>query len=159
LTASDIDAKRYALRLLSYRGRSERELRERLGKKGYSEEEVFRTLDYLKQTGFIDDVALAGHLKRQVLEQKHLGYVAARQFMLKRGLSRAVIDSTLGYDEDADLVNAGKLLDKKCRTMGNYLTEKDKKRLYDFLARRGFARAVIGKALKQLTLCEGEDRW
>ena len=79
--------------------------------------------------------------------------------MRKRGLSRAVIDSALGYDEDAELENAGKLLDKKCRTMGNYLSEKDKKRLYDFLARRGFARTVIGKALKHLTFCEGEDRW
>jgi regulatory protein len=159
LTASEHDAKRYAFRLLSYRGRSERELRERLGKKGFSEEDVSRTLDDLKRMGFIDDVALADQLKRQALEQKHLGYVAAGQFMRKRGLSRQIIDSVLGYDEDAELANARRLLDKKCKSGGNYLTAKDKKRLYDFLARRGFARTVIVKALTHLTFGEGEGGW
>ena len=157
MTASAHDAKRYAFRLLGYRGRSERELRERLGKKGFPEEEISRTLADLKRSGFIDDAALAGHLRRQALEQKHLGYAAARQFMRRRGLPRDVVDDALGYDEETELVNARKLLDKKCRTMGNYLTEKDRKRLYDFLARRGFAGSVIGKALRELTFCEGED--
>jgi regulatory protein len=157
LTDSEHDAKRYAFKLLSYRGRSEHELRERLGKKGFVEGEVSRTIDYLKQAGFIDDVALAAGLKRQALDQKHLGYAAARQFMRKRGLSRSVIDAALGYDEDAELANARKLLDKKCRTMGNYLTKKEKKRLYDFLARRGFATSVIGKALGGLKFCEGDE--
>lgn len=157
MTASEHDAKRCAFRLLSYRARSGRELRERLEKKGFSGEEVSRTLVYLKKAGFIDDAALAADLKRQALDQKHLGYAAARQFMRKRGLSREIIDSALGYDEDAEIGNARKLLDKKSKTMGNYLTKKDKKRLYDFLARRGFATAVIGKALGDLSFCEGDD--
>ncbi len=157
MTGSDTDAKRCAFRLLSYRGRSEREMRERLLKKGFAGDVVSRTLDFLKQTGFIDDAALAVDLKRQAMEQRHLGYAAARQFMQKKGISRELIGQTLGYDEDAELKNARKLLDKKCRTMGNYLTKKDKKRLYDFLARRGFATAVIGSALGNLEFSEGDD--
>ena len=132
-------------------------MREKLIKKGFSEDIVSRTLDYLKQTGLIDDAALAANLIRQALEQKHLGYGAARQFMQKRGLPRELIGQTLGYDEDMELRNAWKLLDKKCRTMGNYLTKKDKKRLYDFLARRGYSPVVIGKALGDLKFCEGDD--
>ncbi len=131
-------------------------MRERLFRKGFSEDIVSRTLDYLKQTGLIDDAALAANLKRQALEQKHLGYGAARQFMQKRGLPRELIGQTLGYDEVTELRNARKLLDKKCRTMGNYLTKKDKKRLYDFLARRGYPTAVIGKVLGDLNFREGE---
>ena len=157
MTASAHDAKRYAFRLLGYRGRSERELRERLEKKGFSGDEISRTLEDLKRSGFVDDEALAGHLRRLALEQKHLGYAAARQFMRKRGLPRELVDAALGYDEETELENARRLLDKKCRTMGNYLTEKDRKRLYDFLSRRGFAGGVIGKALKELRFGEGED--
>ncbi len=133
-------------------------MRERLTEKGFAGDIVSRTLDYLKQAGFIDDAALAADLKRQALEQRHLGYNAARLFMQKRGLSRELIGQTIGYDEDTELRNARKLLDKRCRTMGNYLTKKDKKRLYDFLARRGFAAAVIGRALGGLEFREGDDR-
>ena len=131
-------------------------MREKLIRKGFSEDIVFRTLDYLKQTGLIDDAALAANLIRQALEQKHLGYGAARQFMQKRGLPRALIGQTLGYEEVTELRNARKLLDKKCRTMGNYPTKKDKKRLYDFLARRGYPPVVIGKVLGDLNFRRGE---
>jgi SOS response regulatory protein OraA/RecX len=131
-------------------------MRERLLKKGFPEDTVSGTLEYLKQTGLIDDAALAANLKRLALDQRHLGYGAARQFMQKRGLPRELIGQTLGYDEETELANARKLLDKKCRTMGNYLTKKDKKRLYDFLARRGYLPVVIGKVLGDLKFRGGE---
>jgi regulatory protein len=157
LTDSRNDAKRYAFRLLSYRGRSESELRERLAGKGFSEDEVARTLADLKETGFIDDGALALNLKRQALDQKRLGYGAARSFMQKRGLPRDLVESTLGYDEGVELRNARNLLDKKLKSMENDLTKKEKKRLYDFLARRGFSFSVISKALRDLESGEGDE--
>ncbi len=149
MTDSPDDAKRYCLRLLSYRGRSESELRERLGKRGFSEEVISRTFRYLKQAGYLDDDALAVNLKRQALEKKSLGYEGARSFMLKRGLPREVIELTLGYDKDSEFKNIQKLVDKKLKSMGNYLTESDEKKLWNFLARRGYSFEVIRKAIKE----------
>jgi len=155
LTDSRSEVKRYAFRLLAYRGRSENELRERLASKGFSEAAVTETIVNLKEAGFIDDAALALDLKRQTLEQKKLGYRAARSFMEKRGLGRDLVESTLGYDEDVELANARNLLCKRMKSMGNYLTTKERKRLYDYLSRRGFSSPVIGKALRDF---ESDDR-
>jgi len=157
LTDSLNDAKKYALRLLGYRGRSEAELRERLIGKGFPEGAVSRTLLYLKENGFIDDGALALNLKRQALDQKRLGCAAARSFMKRRGIPRDLIEATLGYDEEVELRNARDLLDKRLKSMENYLTKKEKKRLYDFLARRGFSSSVINKTFREYKVHEGEQ--
>ncbi len=157
MTDSGIDATRYALRLLSYRGRSENELRDRLLRKGFPENAVSLTLTHLKEAGFIDDRALALDLKRHAIEQKRLGYRAARSLFQRRGISDDLADSVLAYDEDVELANARSLLDKKHGSAGNYHTPREIKRLYDYLSRRGFSSYVIGKALKDYRIDEGEE--
>ncbi len=143
--------------MLGYRGRSERELRERLVRKGFSEDVVSRTIAYLREAGFVDDNALALELKRQAVGQKKLGYRAARSFMEKRGLPRDIVESTLGYDEDVEVGNARDLLEKKLKSVKNYLATKERKRLYDFLLRKGFSSSVINKALKDFEQEEGDE--
>jgi regulatory protein len=140
----------YALKLLGYRGRSEKELRERLRRKGFQEDITDRTLLHLKEAGFIDDTALAVDLKRQAFERKMLGYEGAKSFLLKRGLSQSAVESALSYDEEAELEKAVKFLDKKMSSMGNYPAKEKKKKLWNFLARRGYSSAVIRKAMKDV---------
>lgn len=157
MTDSQSDAKRYAFRLLAYRGRSESELRERLTRKGFPGEAISFAVDYLKKAGYLDDRVLAENLKRQVLEKKMLGYQGAKVFMAKRGLPTEVVEATLDYDEDRELQNVHKLVDKKLVSMGNYLTKNEKRRLWNFLARRGYSSGIIRKALKAMSLSEEED--
>lgn len=151
------DAKRYALKLLGYRGRSEAELRERLARKGFPEDAVARVVSSLKQAGYLDDRALAENLKRQVLENKLLGFAGVKVFLMKRGLSAEVIESVMDYDEEREMKNVQKLVDKKCASMGNYLTQNDKRRLWHFLARRGYSSGIIRKALKDPGLNEEDN--
>lgn len=151
------DAKKYSFKLLGYRGRSETELIERLKKKGFSEEIVSCTLKYLKQAGYLDDRALALNLKREALKNRLLGYNGAKRFMLKRGLSIEVIESSLDYDEDIELQNAKELLNKKFKSIGDYPSISEKRRLWNFLLRRGYSFSTISKALKNYNFKE-EDR-
>lgn len=151
------NAKKYSFKLLGYRGRSENELRERLNKKGFPEDVVSCTLTYLKQAGYLDDRALAANLKRQALKNRLLGYNGAKRFMLKRGLSIEVIESSLDYDEDIELQNAKKLVDKKFKSMGNYLSIRERRRLWNFLARRGYSFSTIKKAFKNYNFKEGDE--
>jgi regulatory protein len=67
LTDSHDKAKKYAFKLLSYRGRSEQELKERLIKKGIRKAVASSTVKDLKQLGLIDDRSLAETLKREAL--------------------------------------------------------------------------------------------
>lgn len=48
-----------ALRFIRFRARSEWEVRNKLKSKGYSEEEINRTLETLKSKGFVDDAKFA----------------------------------------------------------------------------------------------------
>jgi regulatory protein len=149
LTASAGSSRRYALLLLGYRGRSEKELRERLKKKGYPEEEIETTVAFLLDSGFLDDRALAENLKRQAITNKLLGFEGARRFMLLRGLSREIINEALEYHEDDELRNIRKLIEKKQKSISRYPEPKRTQSLMAALMRKGYSAALIRKALKK----------
>jgi regulatory protein len=150
LTDSPDEARRYSLRLLSYRARSEKELRDRLEKKGFSERSISPVIQSLKDAKLLDDATLAGQLRRQVQEIKVLGYGRAKAYMLKRGLPRDIVESALEFDGQEELRKAQKLVGKKLKSMGNCLTVDDKKKLWNFLARRGYSFGTIRDALRDL---------
>lgn len=154
MTGSAVEARRYALKLLGYRSRSERELRRRLSQRGYQEPIVGETICFLKASGLVDDLACAENLRRIASEGKMLGYEAARNFLSERGIPRDVIDAVISYDEDREFRNARKLLDKRLRTMGNYLTDKDRKKLWSYLLRRGYSNITIRKAMSEMNIEE-----
>ncbi len=154
MTDSEGSAKKYAFRLLSYRSRSEKELRQRLEKKGFSEPQISDTLKHLKQAGYLDDQALALDLKRQAFNNKLLGNSSAKRFLLNRGVPVEIVNTTLEYDEETEAQKIQKLIDKKLKTMGNYPDEKKEKRLWDFLVRRGYTFSTIRNALQNLIRLE-----
>lgn len=142
-------AKEYAFKLLSYRGRSEKELKERLIKKGFSKALVSSTVKNLKDLGLINDSSLAETLKREALSIKLLSQKGARNFLYSRGIPHEIINQVLDYNEAVDINNARRLVDKKINTLKNYSPLIIKKRLYGLLARRGYPSDIILKVLKE----------
>ena len=142
-------ARQYALRLLSYRGRSARELEERLRRKGFLGYVVSSTIRHLKHTGLIDDKALAEALKREAMTTKFLSQYGARRFMLARGISREIVDSIFSPNEKEDIKNANRLVDKKLRIIDNLPDEKIKRRLHNLLFRKGYSFETIESVLKK----------
>lgn len=148
MTGSATDARAYALKLLRYRGRSEKELRDRLRQKGYSPEDINFTVQRLGESGFIDDRVLAENLKRQAMTNRNLAFEGTRRFMQQRGIPREIIDAVLGYDEQTELLHARKLIDKKQRSSEKYPEPKRTRSLIAFLLRKGYPLQVIRKAMK-----------
>ncbi len=148
MTGSAGNALRYALLLLRYRGRSEKELRERLKKKGYQADEIEPAVAWLLEAGFLDDRALAVNLKRQAMTHKLLGFAGTRRFMQQRGLSKEIIEETLAYDEDDELLNIRKLIEKKQKSISRYPEPKRTQSLMGSLMRKGYSVSLIRKALK-----------
>jgi len=143
--------------LLSYRGRSEKELRERLEKKRFSERHIFGVLTDLKQAGYLDDHALARDLKRQAFHNKLLGYARTKKFLHDRGVPDEVTDAVLEYDEKVEAQKILKLIDKKMKTLGDSLDKKKEKRLWDFLARKGYTFSTIRNALSNSERTEQKE--
>ncbi|OGW28494.1 MAG: hypothetical protein A2X59_10275 [Nitrospirae bacterium GWC2_42_7] len=154
MTDSENDAKKYSLKLLGYRARSEKELRHRLTEKGFTDIAISGTINFLRQCGYIDDRALAVNLKREALVNRLLGYKSAKFFLLKRGLDLNIVESALQYDEDDELQNARRLADKKIRLMGNDFTVSAQRRLWNFLARRGYSYSTIKKVIGKFNFKE-----
>jgi len=157
LTDSEPSARRYAFLLLNYRSRSEKELRERLEKKGFSENHIASTLGHLKEAGYLDDQALAQDLKRQAFDNKLLGYNNAKRFLLNRGVPDEIVNETLTYDEETETQKIQKLIDKKHKAMGACPDIREKKKLWDFLVRKGYTYNTIKNALHNFTQVEEEE--
>lgn len=143
----------YAYRLLSYRGRSENELRRKFSEKGIYEEIAVTVIERLKANGFIDDLKLASSLARYAGEHKHMSVSGTRKLLDNRGISREIADAAV--KEIDETANAKKLADKKLRHMSGYSPETITKKLYGILSRKGFSYEIIKKTLRQFNFKEG----
>ncbi len=149
-------AKQYALKLLGYRGRSEKELKDRMTGKGFSDTLISSTIDHLRKLGFVNDVSLAESLKREATANKFFSRNSARRYMLNRGISRDIIHTVCGQDGEEDLQNAQRYIEKKFRVLKSFPPATVKRRLYAQLLRRGYSPETISTVLKN-TLSNEED--
>lgn len=144
----------YAIRLLSVTKRSERELRKRLKEKGYQDSAIEKVVHVLKEQKYLNDLSLA----KQQVEYSIFGNPKGRKrirFELKhKGLSDTVIENALdSYDSQKELELATELAARKFEQMNDPDVLKRKKRVFDFLSRRGFdyeiCRSVTAKLNQQ----------
>ncbi|GAB4423200.1 MAG: regulatory protein RecX [Thermodesulfovibrionales bacterium] len=156
----------YACRLLSYRGRSEKELSKRLRTKGFDEDAIDKVISDLRSNGYLDDRKLASSLRRYAEESKYLSLLGTKRLLRERGIPAAVIDEALtGFDEPE---TAKRLVERKLRRMKKgdqknrqiFLGEgaddnTSKRRLEGMLLRRGFSRDIIQEVIKSFRR-EGE---
>jgi regulatory protein len=147
-------AKQYALKLLSYRGRSEKELKDRMTEKGFSDTLISSTIDHLRHSGFVNDFSLAESLKREATVNKFFSRNGARRYMLTRGIPRDVVHTVCGQDREEDLQNAQRYIDKKFRLLKTFPPATVKRRLYAQLLRRGYSPETISTVLKKTILNE-----
>jgi regulatory protein len=144
----------YAYRLLSYRGRSEKEMAMRLRMKGFDEPDIHQTLEQLRENGFLDDRKLAFSLKRYAEESKHLSVSGAKKLLSERGVPADIIKEALRDMNEMEA--AQRFLEKKLVSLQKQgfhrpqeLTPEAMKKLYGVLYRRGYPSETIKKVLAQ----------
>jgi regulatory protein len=145
-------ALKQAYRLLAYRSRSEQEMRERLGMKGFSRDDIDQAIIHLKSSGLLDDGRLAHDLVRQAEETRGLGLMGTRRFLLHRGVPPQLIDEAIREMDEAG--TAKKLVARKMRAWSRSIRPGHpflKKRLYSYFSRRGYAPETIRKAIEENT--------
>ncbi len=144
-------AKGYALRLLKLRPRSRSELARKMAGKGYGEDVVADVLDGLTALGFLDDAAFAKAWLQYRLN-KPMGFRRIERELVEKGIPRDAIrghwdEVKESYDE-LEVVRA--LAKKRTRQYNNIDPLKRRKRVMDYLARRGFQLDVIMKVIKEI---------
>jgi len=139
-----------ALDLLSYRPRSEAEIRERLTER-YDPETAGEVLERLRRSGLVDDREFARYWVQNRLEHNPRGAVALRQELYQKGVDESAIEEALAeYDEEEAATRAAEMARRKLRGLP---PDVFRRRLTDYLLRRGFSygvvRAVVQQALEE----------
>ncbi len=136
----------YAFLLLSYRARTEKELKGRLEKKGYSTDVINRVLDRLRELGLVDDEKIARDYVQNRIAIGHKGRWRVKQELLKRGVSRQQVEQAV--KQSPDETEAARMVLEHFLPRYARLDEKTRlRRLYGLLARRGFSPETIERVL------------
>ena len=145
--SSHIKAKNAALRLLSYRSRSEGEIRRRLNVR-FTGEVIDRTLSDLRRQGLLDDAAFAREWREQREKFLPRGSGVIRQELQRLGVNREIIrDALSGFDAAANAYRAGSKYAVKLPAGDN---EAFRRKLSGFLHRKGFEGDVLGQTVERL---------
>jgi len=139
-------ARQYAFLLLSYRARTTTELRQRLARKGFSPDIQSKTLQRLSELKMIDDAGYARQFVQDRVSIGHKGKWRVRGELLKRGVGREHIEEALAAAPD-ETVAAREVAEKYLSRNKRLEPVVLKRRLYAFLARRGFSPDTIRAVL------------
>ncbi|HDR00423.1 MAG TPA: hypothetical protein ENN51_09100 [candidate division WOR-3 bacterium] len=140
-------AKEYAALLLSYRARTEKEMQERLARKGFAPDIVAAAMARLRELKLLDDEQYARDFTRDRVTIGRKGKWNVRGELMKRGVERKTIEAALAEAPD-ELEVARELAAKYRRRHARLEPEVLRRRLYAMLARRGFTPDVIRQALE-----------
>lgn len=140
-------AKNSALRLISYRTRSIAEVRQNLKKKEYEPDVIDAAVAQLEDQGWLDDVAFASYWVEQRATFKPRGRVALAIELRQKGITQGIIDHVLEDLDEEEAVRQAAL--KKGRSLARFPQEQFKKKLGQFLQRRGFGYQLIRPAIEE----------
>jgi len=142
-----------ALNFLSYRPRSEAEVRRNLRGKNLEEEVVEGVIERLTRAGLLDDREFARYWVENRLQFKPRGVRALRQELWEKGVPDAVIAEAIeGFDEEDA---ARRVAEAGARRMAHLESRDFRRKLNAYMARRGFSYAVIRPLVEEMleTVC------
>lgn len=143
-----------ALDLLAARPRAVVELRRLLLRKGEPEAEVEAAIERLLRARLLDDAAFARQFARSKVMSAGHSRRRLQQELTRRGVARDVAAEAIDAvfeDEDVDeAATIERVAKKKLETLAKLDADVQRRRLYAFLARRGYDADDIGSVVSAL---------
>lgn len=146
-----IRCKNSALKIVERSYKTEKEVREKLQSKGYEEKYVESAIEFLKEYKFLNDDYYAEAFIRDKLNSK--GSQRIKQELIRKGISREIVEEKLEYIDKEDEKNKAKeLAEKKLRVIQK--SEKDtykiSGKLYRFLISKGYSYDIVKEVVKDV---------
>ncbi len=156
LVAKDVWQKTYdaALNFLSYRPRSEAEVRRYLSRRRVPADLSERLVNRLKESGLVDDVAFAHYWveNREAFSPRSRRALQAE--LRSKGVNDSAIAASLPEDDEAAAYRAGQ---KKARALAGLDHMTFQRKLLSFLQRRGFSYETAREASNRLWRALNEE--
>lgn len=140
----------YALKFLSHRSRTEKEIVDKMIKKGFDEEVINETLAYLKKYNFIDDRRFAEIYTEEKIRLKKLGSYRIKHELQNKGVDESIASEIVEKYSDNEYERAMELATKKVKSYKNDDKNAIYRKLGGYLQRRGYSFECVSKVLKEL---------
>jgi len=150
-----IKAQDTALKYLGRKMRTEREIIKKL--EDYEEDIIERVLEFLRKYNYVNDLEYSCAYIRQCGRLNPKGSFAIRCKLRQMGVDNKTIDDALEKEEPDEIGAAAGLIEKKLcgeRTV----SFKEKRRLQEFLLRRGYSYDIIKEVFLSMEI-KTEDRY
>lgn len=126
----------------------------RLQKKGFLPQIIRKTIEYLSELHYLDDENFAKAWAQTKTQSNPIGRHLLRYQLRQKGVAAHIVEKVFAecidqYDEHKA---AKELVSLRLARYKGIAPQKLKRRLYDYLRRRGFSQEAILQALKQNNL-------
>jgi len=137
-----------ALKFLAYRPRSEFEVKDRLRRRGFIQEDIDKVTDKLREQGFIDDSAFAEYWRenRESFSPRSR-YLMATE-LARKGVKGVVIDEAVSKLNESESAYRAALPRAHRLSLSDH--EVFRTRLGGYLRRRGFSYDVINNTIEKI---------
>jgi regulatory protein len=144
-----VRAKQKALALLVYRTRSEAEIRDRLSQKGYDRQVIDLVVHDLERVGLLNDSSFASAYVQTRMIQKPMGKRLLIRELLDKGITESLAVRVIEewYKSETELDVALSLIKPRLERYRREKPDTIRKRISDFLSRRGFGWDIIGEVM------------
>lgn len=150
-----------ALNMLAFRARSSSELARSLQRKGEERPHVDWAVARLKEQGLLDDAAFARSFARSKVVDGKQSRRRVQQDLARKGVARSLSDEAIDTVFEEEAVDQRAIVEeaarKKLRSLAGLEPAVQRRRLYGFLARRGYELDDIRSVLSAISASLGAD--
>jgi regulatory protein len=143
-----------ALNALTSRARSAKELERWLANKKQAREYIAPTIEKLTELGFLNDAEFAKQFARSRAVGRGMSKRRIQAELARRGVSRDLADIALAEVTDEEQIDESAqiqaIADKKMRSLAKLAPDVQRRRLYGFLARKGYSPDLVMSTVRDL---------
>ena len=149
-----------AINFLSYRMRSEHEVKQKLKMSEFGEAVILEAVRKLYEHGFLNDESFTKALVNTQKKNSKKGPTAIRQELKKKGIEKDLQEEVLAtYTEDEQLNIARTLTEKIINQNSEKTPRQIKQKVQDSLQRKGYNFSIISQAIDTFELEKEQDEW
>lgn len=149
-----------ALDYLSFRMRSEHEVKKKLLDAEYGEAVVLEAIQKLYHLGFLNDESFSKALLETQKKTSKKGPRAIQQELKNKGIDKSLQEEVLKtYTEDDQTEVAQGLAEKIANQQSSKTPRQVKQKIQDTLLRKGYSYAIISKVIEGIEFKTDEDEW
>lgn len=146
-----LKCKNSALRIIERSYKTEKEVRDKLREKEYTDSQIEKSIEFLKEYNFINDDSYAKAYINDKLASR--GRQKIKYDLIKKGIDKQIIDEKLScIDSDDEKNTALALAEKKYRSISKSETDSYKLsgKLYRFLISKGYNYDIVKDVVKDV---------